>query len=93
GNIISLKDVSKRMIEELKANNIPFTIHWGKNSNWAFPGLVKHMYGDKAKEWMTYRSALLSDEMQKLFSNGFLDTVKLSKKEAPIPPDLIASLL
>ncbi|MGI9552628.1 MAG: FAD-binding protein, partial [Aurantibacter sp.] len=42
GNIISLKDVSKRMIEELKANNIPFTIHWGKNSNWAFPGLVKH---------------------------------------------------
>jgi hypothetical protein len=81
------------MIEELKANNIPFTMHWGKNSHWAFPGLVNHMYGNKAKEWKTYRSALLSSEMQKLFSNGFLDTVKLSNKETPIPPNLIASLV
>jgi len=93
GNIISLKDISKRMIEELNANNIPFTMHWGKNSDWAFPDLVQQMYGDKAKEWKTYRSALLSTEMQKLFSNGFLDTVKLSNKVTPVPPNLIASLV
>lgn len=91
--LISLKSISKKMIEALKANNLPFTIHWGKNSNWAFPGLANHMYGDKAKEWKRYRSALLSDDMQKLFSNGFLDTVKLSSKETPIPPNLIASLI
>ena len=61
--------------------------------DWGFPGLVDHMYGNKAKEWKTFRSALLSEDMQKLFSNDFLETVKLSNKEAPIPPDLIASLI
>jgi len=91
--LISLKEFSRRMIEVLKQNNIPFTIHWGKNMDWGFPGLVDHMYGNKAKEWKTFRSALLSEDMQKLFSNDFLETVKLSNKEAPIPPDLIASLI
>ena len=92
-NIISLTTLARRMIETLKANNIPFTMHWGKNSDWAFPGLVNHMYGNKAKEWKTFRSALLSEDMQKLFSNDFLETVKLSNRETPIPPDLIASLI
>lgn len=91
--LIGLKEFSRRMAEVLQQNGIPFTIHWGKNMDWAFPGLVSHMYGNKAKEWKTYRSALLSDDMQKLFSNDFLDTVKLSNKEAPIPPNLIASLI
>ena len=80
------------MIKVLKENDIPFTIHWGKNADWGFPNLVDHMYGDQAKIWKTYRSALLSKEMQKLFSNDFLETTKLSSVENEIPEDLIASL-
>lgn len=76
--IMSLEAYSKRMIEVLKANNIPFTIHWGKNSNWTFPNLVKHMYGDKAEKWMAQRKKLLSPQMQTLFSNAFLKTIKLA---------------
>ena len=91
-NIISLEDYSKRMIEVLKANNIPFTIHWGKNANWGFPNLAKHMYGHNASKWMEIRSALLSKEMAKLFSNNFLETIGLSQFDDNAPLDLIASL-
>lgn len=90
--LIGLKEFSTLMIKVLKENDIPFTIHWGKNADWGFPGLVEYMYGDQAKIWKTYRSALLSKDMQKLFSNGFLETIKLSSEENEIPEDLIASL-
>ncbi|MEP3209997.1 MAG: FAD-binding protein [Maribacter sp.] len=90
-NLIGLKEISKKMIEALKANNIPFTMHWGKNSDWGFNGLVDHMYGIDAKKWKMCRSALLTADMQKLFSNGFLKTTGLSEKQSHIPNDLIAS--
>ncbi len=77
--LISLKEYSTKMIQVLKDTNIPFTIHWGKNANWGFHGLVEHMYGDKVKKWKKVRSSLLSTQMQDLFSNEFLDSTKLSK--------------
>ncbi len=98
-NLMSLEEFSRRMIQVLKQNNIPFTLHWGKNSDWSFPGLVEHMYGDKAKEWKKYRNNLLSKQMATLFSNGFLETVGLSNnsdteiENETIDEDLIASLL
>mgnify|MGYP000362226538 CR=1 FL=1 len=90
--LIGLKEFSTLMIKTLKANGIPFTIHWGKCADWGFKSLVEYMYGDQATTWKTYRSALLSKPMQKLFSNGFLETTGLAKKEDEIPEDLIASL-
>jgi len=78
--IISLEEYSKRMIEVLKENNIPFTIHWGKSSDWKFPGLANHMYHDKIDKWVKQRERLLSPEMQFLFSNKFLTTIGLYKK-------------
>ncbi len=75
--IMSLQEYSKRMIEVLKANHIPFTIHWGKNSDWAFPNLLGHMYGTAANDWKVSRKKLLSPDMQELFSNRFLKTIGL----------------
>lgn len=86
--IIPLKAYSTKMIEVLKNNNIPFTLHWGKNADWEFPGLVQHMYGDKVKKWKKVRSKLLSIPMQDMFSNKFLDATKLSQP-LPIDEDLI----
>jgi len=77
--LISLKDYSTKMIEALKAKNIPFTIHWGKNANWSFDGLATHMYGPNVNLWKTARNRLLTAPMQKLFSNPFLDATGLSK--------------
>lgn len=91
--LISLKEFSKRMIEVLQQHQIPFTIHWGKNADWSFPGLVEHMFGDKSKTWREYRSALLSDDMAKLFSNDFLKTTVLSQLEHPVDQDLITSIV
>ncbi|WP_340198566.1 FAD-linked oxidase [Ascidiimonas sp. W6] len=75
--IMSLEEYSRRMIEVLKKNNIPFTIHWGKNSDWEFPELVTHMYGDNAEKWIAQRKKLVSAEMQHLFSNKFLKIIGL----------------
>lgn len=91
--LISLKEFSRRMIEVLKANNIPFTIHWGKNSDWGFPNLVEHMYGNQVNEWKSIRSALLTTEMAQLFSNDFLETINMADVNTNNDQDLIASLL
>tara|TARA_R110000764_G_scaffold226936_1_gene316845 strand:+ start:27 stop:608 length:582 start_codon:yes stop_codon:yes gene_type:complete len=91
-NLGTLSGLSKKMIEALQNENIPFTMHWGKNADWKFPGLIDHMYGLDAKTWRTYRCSLLSDEMQTLFSNKFLREVKLDQKETS-DPQLITSQL
>lgn len=91
--IMSLEEYCKRMIEVLQQNNIPFTLHWGKNADWGFPGLAEHMFGEKVKTWKEHRSSLLSEEMCKVFSNPFLDTIGLSGYVDDSSNDLIASLL
>ncbi len=91
--LMSLKEFSRRMIQVLQQNDIPFTIHWGKNSDWDFPDLVSDMYGSNSEEWKKQRSILLSKEMAALFSNDFLQTIGLYTKEEDVPTeDLIASL-
>ena len=77
-SLISLEEYSRLIIEALQNNNIPFTLHWGKNSDWSTPGLVQNMYGNKAEKWMEQRSRLLSKEMAKLFSNPFLKQIGLA---------------
>ena len=77
-NMISLERFCTRMIEVLQANHIPFTIHWGKNADWSFPGLVEQMYGNNARLWKEQRSKLLRKETSELFSNGFLKDIGLS---------------
>ncbi len=90
--IMSLTEYGRRMIEVLQENNIPFTIHWGKNSDWKFPNLATHMFGDKVAEWKSYRNGLLSSEMQQVFSNGFLEDVQLNTLNDTNDDDLIVSL-
>jgi hypothetical protein len=91
-SIMSLTEFARRMTQVLKDNGIPFTIHWGKNADWAFPGLVEHMYGENVIEWKNYRNSLLTTEMARLFSNDFLDATGLSNPEQAIPDNLIVSL-
>jgi hypothetical protein len=78
-NMISLEKFCTRIIEILKANNIAFSLHWGKNADWAFPGLIEHIYGDNARRWKEQRSTLLKKEFAELFSNGFLNDTGLSE--------------
>ncbi|WP_026898977.1 FAD-binding protein [Daejeonella oryzae] len=91
-NMLSLEQFSERMIDVLKSNNIPFTLHWGKNAAWSYPGLIQHMYGTDAVKWKEYRSALLSRQTASLFSNTFLEDIQLSEYVADTPPGLIDSI-
>ncbi|MDZ7691667.1 MAG: hypothetical protein U5K69_11175 [Balneolaceae bacterium] len=89
----SLTEFSRSMMEALQQNDIPFTLHWGKNADWEYPGLVEHMYGEDAEKWRQARTALLSPEMARLFTNGFLDKIGLSGTSNEAPEELIASKL
>ena len=90
--MISLEDFMTRMVEIFKDHAVKFTLHWGKNAPWSFPGLIDYMYGDADDTWKDIRSALLSKQMADLFSNDFLDTVKLSDYRGAASSDLIASI-
>jgi hypothetical protein len=92
-NLISLQKFCTRIIEVLQANNIPFTQHWGKNSDWSFPGLIQHMYGNNAQQWKEYRSALLRRETAALFSTDFLEDIGLSDYIDGVPASLAESVL
>jgi hypothetical protein len=91
--LMSLEEYSTRMIEVLTENNIPFTLHWGKNAAWGFPKLSEIMYGsDAIEKWMEIRSAFLTEEMAEVFSNDFLETIGLSNYNEDALEDLIVSI-
>jgi len=77
--MITLEKFCTRIIEVLQENHIDFTLHWGKNADWAFPGLAEYMYGDQINEWKTYRNQLLSPQARVLFSNDFLRDTGLNQ--------------
>ncbi|MBU6324490.1 MAG: FAD-binding protein [Bacteroidetes bacterium] len=90
---LSLQAFCKRSIQVLQGNQIPFTMHWGKTADWAYPGIIEYMYGEKAKRWREYRSALLSKEMAQVFSNKFLDETGLSEYVDNAPVALAKSTI
>lgn len=77
-NIISLKAFEKALFDDLKRQGINFTLHWGKNTAWDYPGLIDYMFDTKDDEWVTIRSKLLSKQMCDIFSNDFLATARLA---------------
>jgi FAD binding domain len=89
-NMITLDDFLSAVITTFKDNNINFTLHWGKNAPWSFPNLVDIMYGEADDEWKDLRSVLLSKQMADLFSNDFLNTVKLSDYRVNVSDKFIA---
>ena len=77
--IISLDDYARLMIEALQESNIDFTIHWGKNAHWEQEGLLEYMFDENVvQQWKDARNTLLSEQMQKVFSNQFIDVLGLS---------------
>jgi hypothetical protein len=92
-NMISIDDFQKKLLEAFTGAGIQFTIHWGKNAAWSFPGLIDYMYGNNDDSWKDYRSALLTKQMADIFSNNFLNAIRLSDYRVNAPKNLVASLL
>ena len=62
-------------LEEL---SIPFTMHWGKFNFGLNRDLLQKMYADNIIKWKACRKALLTDEVQKVFTNSFMKQCGLS---------------
>ncbi|TRX54895.1 FAD-binding protein [Fulvivirga sp. M361] len=81
GDLRSQEEVEQVIIETFVNAGIEFTVHWGKNTDWNRPDLVKTMYGnDKVNEWKLQRNNLLRPEMMEVFDNDFLQRVGLNKE-------------
>ncbi|HEU5364922.1 MAG TPA: FAD-linked oxidase, partial [Hanamia sp.] len=52
--------------------HIPFTMHWGKFNFGLTPVLLNKMYGENLNKWKSCRKRLLSDQVQKVFTNNFM---------------------
>jgi FAD binding domain len=89
----SLEKFLTKVVESFNSNNIKFTFHWGKNAPWALPNLAVNMYGNSVQKWIDIRSALLTKEMAKLFSNEFLETAGLDEYNINADSNLAASIL
>lgn len=85
GNLLPREVIQNELIKAFIRDNIEFTVHWGKNAAWDFPGLVDTMYGDRDDEWVKQRSRLLRFEMAAMFSNDFLQRVGLGGYNRNVP--------
>lgn len=90
-NMISLDDFLSEVIKSFAANGIGFALHWGKNAPWDFPGLIDMMFGNTDDEWKDMRSALLTKQMADMFSNNFLNRVKLADYRTQLTGDALAA--
>jgi hypothetical protein len=74
-----LLEFSRVIMHELQQKGIEFTLHWGKNGDWKFPGLLHYMY-DAASiaAWKQARASLMPNpEMVRMFTNDFLEDIGL----------------
>ncbi|WGK64335.1 FAD-binding protein [Croceiramulus getboli] len=66
---------------KLEAENIPYTLHWGKINDILDPQRVKNMYGEPAvNKWIEARNTLLKPEAIDVFNSAFLAKCGLDKK-------------
>jgi hypothetical protein len=67
----------QKVWQRLDELNIPFTMHWGKFNFGLTSNLLKKMYGNKLEKWKSCRKLLLSDAVQKVFANNFMQQCEL----------------
>ncbi len=66
-----------RIWDELAAQGIAFTLHWGQMNNFT-PALVRTMYSDAViDKWLQCRDALMTKAAQAVFSNDFMKNTGL----------------
>lgn len=67
----------RRIWDELEANGIPYTLHWGQMNNFT-PERVKQMYSPAVvAQWSACRDELMSPEARAVFSSDFMKNTGL----------------
>ena len=70
-------EVLHRVWRNLEAENIPYTLHWGKFNNFD-AARVRTMYGGAVDQWIQSREQLLDAPTRAVFSSPFLETLGLA---------------
>ena len=71
--------------QALLQRNIPHAYHWGKMHN-LNAATVKHLFGNKRRQWLEARSKLLPPQTIKVFNNTALLELGLTEQiAAPLP--------
>ena len=66
-----------RIWNELAAQGIAFTLHWGQMNNFT-PALVRTMYSDAViDKWLQCRDTLMTKAAQAVFSSDFMKNTGL----------------
>jgi hypothetical protein len=66
-------DFMKKLADTMEANNIPYTLHWGKINRLLDKRRIEKMYGpDRLTAWKQQRSRIMTEEVQKTFNNEFM---------------------
>jgi hypothetical protein len=61
------------VLESLEAAAIPYTIHWGKLNRIVDKNRLNYIYGnEKIQQWKKQRSRVMTQEVQQLFNNEFM---------------------
>ena len=73
-NLPETRQYVRDVWQNLTADNINFTLHWGKFNTYLTPARVESMYGQAAiNEWKTSRAALMeSADVSRVFDSPFL---------------------
>ncbi|MCL6259412.1 FAD-dependent oxidoreductase [Aquiflexum sp. TKW24L] len=61
------------VLESLEASAIPYTIHWGKLNRIVDKNRLNYIYGNEIiQQWKKQRSRVMTEEVQQLFNNEFM---------------------
>lgn len=77
GRLWPQEQIETELVKAFVRKGVEFTLHWGKNGDWNYPGLVDYMYGATDDEWVKQRSRLLNLEQSELFANDFIKRIGL----------------
>lgn len=73
-------DFMGEMVRRLQRADIPFTLHWGKINRIIDRSLLNYMYGEaNVVNWKKQRSRVLSEEVQRVFNNEFMQSCGLGE--------------
>lgn len=71
---------TKTVAERLEADDIPYTLHWGKINRLLDGPRIHQMYGsENVKNWKKQRSRVMSREVQEAFNNEFMERCGLDE--------------
>ncbi len=82
----------KALVAKLDAQNIEFTLHWGKINRILDKSRVLKMYSEESvSNWKMQRSRIMNEKVQRIFNNEFMESCGLDefKPFAPIQPPIV----